>query len=748
MQQRRETEHTHTNERSNQGEHRSSPKERKDRVLTKGTPSMVGSIADAVSVKDEDLFLIVQPNGSMPLHHDHGLGLYYHDCRYLKGYTVRLDGIEPQVLVADESRGFAAEFQLTNPDLRDQSGKLIPKESLGIRWERVLDGSALLLHERMTVHNFGLEPVHFDMRIDLACGFEDVFDVRGLLDERPGTPYRPLWSDDGRLVFAYDGKDGITRTLQVTFGPGELRRHENGATRSFSVPARGAESWDLRLRIVDTDTSVKRVKTRQSVLDESDEDARRWVHEHPRLETDGALLHRVFERSLRDLRMLRSRRFGHAFFAAGVPWFATLFGRDSILSAYQLLAFDWHTAEETLRLLAKMQGTRVNEWRDEQPGKILHELRVGELAHLDEVPHNPYYGTVDATPLFLILLHAHARWRGSTALFTELRACAESALAWIDRYSGMQEGGYVTYRSASRKGLINQGWKDSGDAIVDADGSLAEPPIALIEVQGYVYAAWLGMAELFERIGEPATADKLRAKARDLKARLQRDFWLPKMEYAAMALQADGQPCDVVASNPGQALWTGVLDPEQAAKIARRLLEPDMFSGWGIRTLSTHEKRYNPIGYHLGTVWPHDNAFIAAGLRRYGFDEAAMRVFSGIFEAASHFPNMRLPEVFAGFARGDIQIPVHYPVACHPQAWAAGSLPLLVQTILGLEADGFANRLRVRRPMLPPAIDRLSIHGIHIGRGTVDVTFERRLGATRCRVLRSTGDVEVDVDSD
>jgi glycogen debranching enzyme len=462
-----------------------------------------------------------------------------------------------------------------------------------------------------------------------------------------------------------------------------------------------------------------------------------WLAAHAEVEADSVLLTRLLTRSLRDLRVLRSSLHGQEYFAAGVPWFVALFGRDSLIAALQALAWNPDIAAQTLRLAASYQGQQVDDWRDEQPGKILHELRVGEMARLGEIPQTPYYGTIDATPLFLILLCQHAAWTGDLTLFNELRANVELALVWLDEYGDSDHDGYLDYASTSEKGLVNQGWKDSGDAIVNANGGLARPPIALVEVQGYVYRAKLELADLFERSGEPERAERLRHEAARLRERFNHDFWLADLDCFALALQADHKPCAVVSSNPGQALWGGIVDVQKARKTAERLLCDDMFSGWGVRTLSSEATAYNPIGYHLGTVWPHDNALIAAGLRRYGHDDAFQRIFSGIVEAALHFPDYRLPEVFAGFSRAEHSIPVRYPVACHPQAWAAGAIPSMLTAALGLQPDAFARRLRIVRPILPAYVSRLDLRRVRVGDARVDLRFQR--GAEDAVTVEMTG---------
>jgi glycogen debranching enzyme len=396
-----------------------------------------------------------------------------------------------------------------------------------------------------------------------------------------------------------------------------------------------------------------------------------------------------------------------------------------------------------LRLLAAYQGTKVDDWRDEAPGKILHELRVGEQAHLHEVPQTPYYGSVDATPLFLVLLGEHFRWAGDVALFDELRPAVDAALDWIDRFGDSDGDGFIDYAARSPKGFRNQGWKDSGNSIVNADGSLAEPPIALVEVQGYVYRAWLAAAALFRAGGDGHRADELEGRAKHLAGRFRDAYWMDDRGYLALALGKGGRRAEAIASNAGQALWSGIVDSDHAGAVAAKLVEPCLFSGWGVRTLADSEVAYNPIDYQVGAVWPHDNALIVAGLRRYGHAPEAMSVFSGIFDAAAAFPHYRLPELFAGFARGEYRVPVRYPVACNPQAWAAGAMPGMLASALGLEPDAAARRLVIADPRLPDWLGEVTVTGLRVGAATIDLRYRRVEGDTLVAVLKRDGDLDV-----
>jgi glycogen debranching enzyme len=690
-------------------------------------------------LKDGDLFLIFEPGGELPKGGSHGLGLYYHDCRYLRTYQLRLNGAAPTPLGVTTAAGASGRVELTNPEL-SVGGATLARDTLAIEWSRALDGGVPSLTDRLTLHNWGRDVAEVELELRFEAGFEDVFEVRGLLNERLGTSHRPAWRA-GTLQFRYDGADGVTRSLTIEVPPELLRRKGTALAAPVRLQPRESHQFELRLVI------------RESPPAAEDGAAGRPEAPWPKRDlvtSDSVVLSQVFDRCFADLRLLRSTLRGQTFIAAGIPWFATLFGRDSLVAALQLLPFAPEVARDTLRLLAGFQAERTDEYRDAEPGKILHEYRSGEMARSGAIPHSPYYGTVDATPLFLVVLGEYVAWTGDLGLFDELRHHVGRALHWID-HSGDRDGdGYVEYHSSSEHGLVNQGWKDSGDAIVDAEGRIATPPIALVEVQAYVYAAKLAVARLCERRGETAAAARLRHEADDLARRFNRDYWIDELDCYALALEARKQPLRVVSSNAGHALWCGIAAPDKAARLAARLMADDMFSGWGIRTLSAAAGSYNPVGYHLGTVWPHDNGFIAAGLRRYGFDAEARRIMDGIVAAAAEFGHRRLPELWTGFPRREYATPIRYPVACHPQAWAAGSVPFQLRHLLGLEADGCEHRLRVTRPVLPGLAGWLEVHDLAVGGARIDLRFEAQRsdgGAhPRVDVLRVRGQADVVID--
>ena len=737
-------------------------RERKQRILTHGTPSITSSIADAVVIKDENVFLVTSRDGGIPLSQGHGFGLYYHDCRYLRGYELCIAGASPTVLASTAAKGDSAIFQLANQDIRSADGQLIPKETIGVKWARSLHGSVPSLHDCFTFENFGLSDVAFSVTLTFGAQFEDIFAVRGLFSEKLGDVRAPEWKD-GALVLAYDGADGRMRSATIELTPAPVKRERCGARFDLKLASRAKVMIDVHIRLADAPKGgvdgkapapnaprepklLGGVKLRGTV-DKPDEVDEREAKSGPKLHSDSLLLNAVIERSIGDLQMLVSSIDGQEFFAAGIPWFATLFGRDSIVTALQTLAYEPAIARHTARLLAHYQGDRVDDWRDEQPGKILHSLRVGEMARLGEIPHTPYYGSVDATPLFLILIGRYAAWTGDIELFESLRDNVELALHWMSTDADQNHDGYIEYASTSERGLINQGWKDSGDAIVDSDGHLADPPIALVEVQGYAYQARMLIADLYERTGEAGRAKELRDEAAKLRERFNRDFWMEKESFYALALEKGDAQLTVISSNPGHALWAGIADDDKARAVVDRLMQPDMYNGWGIRTLSHEEKRYNPVGYHLGTVWPHDNSMIAVGFRRYGFDREAHQILSGLVEAAMHFDGYRLPELFAGFARDEYDDPVRYPVACHPQAWAAGSIPYLIEAMLGLSPNAFEKRLSVVRPMLPEFVNHMEFRDIAVGAARVSLRFERTPeNTTAVTVLDTDGELEVMVE--
>nr|MBA2569819.1 amylo-alpha-1,6-glucosidase [Chloroflexota bacterium] len=537
----------------------------------------------------------------------------------------------------------------------------------------------------------------------------------------PDAPDEPAEPGQVLLVFDPTLAPGSSWTLEVT-------------VTTDIEPARGSGNGRR------TGTEPPRVAG-----EEAEAAHRAWYSSSTSITTPHVFADRAFRRALADLRLLVNSgpAFGERYIAAGVPWFSCLFGRDAIITALQVLPVRPQVAQEALTLLARLQATEMDDWRDAQPGKILHELRSGELAAAGEIPHTPYYGTVDATPLYLILLGAYQRWTNDRELVDRLWPNALAALAWIEQHGDADGDGFVEYIRRSERGLINQGWKDSADANRFRDGTLARAPLALIEVQAYVHRARLEMARLARLRGDLALADAQETAARQLAERIETHFWMDDAGTYAMALDADKRPVDAISSNAAHLLWCGTALPDRARRVAESLLGPGLWSGWGIRTLSSEMAGFNPIGYHLGSVWPHDNAIAAAGLLRYGFRDEAARVAAAMLEATMYFRDSRLPELFCGFDRSRSPYPVPYPVAASPQAWAAGSLFQLLGSLLGLEPDAAAGELVLQAPSLPDWLPEVRLENLRVGDAVVDLLVHRSDGSAGVEVLRRTGDLAV-----
>jgi len=759
----------HDNNRDDTHDNDSNPSRQKEKaVLQHGRSTFASDISGAITTKHNQIFLLTTKTGEISGGNS-GLGLYYHDTRFLDHYTLRINGEPLTSLLADAERGDTGVYELTNPDLLLADNATLPKERLSVEREQKIDGETVT--DTLTIRNLAQRDIQLELTMELGSEFTNMFVVRGAQPGKRGT-LQPPKAHRGQVILEYDGADSHRRTTTAHFRPAPHTLDGGKATWQVKLPARKSERLTITLTLADIPTGAANDQgtgadaahaahtshRRQQAHDQRQGAERttgdRGKHSElanaftnlPTIETTNPLFNRALDRSFADLRMLVTGVGDSDYIAAGVPWYVALFGRDSMIASFETLAFEPSVARATLRLLARYQGTEHNDFQDEEPGKILHELRVGEKANLHEVPQIPYYGSVDSTPWFLMLLGEYVRWTGDMDLFAELRENVHRALGWIDQNLRGRIDGFLSYGSRSEKGLINQGWKDSGNSIVNADGSLAAPPIALVEVQGYVYAAWRAMAALYRQTGDKRRATTLDAHADDLQRRFHAAYWMADAKFFALALQRDRRAAQAIASNPGQALFTAIVDADKAPLVADRLLADDMFSGWGVRTLSAQEAAYNPLDYQVGSIWPHDNALIALGLRRYGLTEQMERVFTGVFQAATHFTLYRLPEVFDGFDRARFDRPVHYPVACSPQAWAAGSLPLLLTTALGLEPDALNHRLRIHRPRLPQWLADVTAHGLRVGDATVDLRYQRSGETTLVAVLGRQGELDVTVE--
>jgi glycogen debranching enzyme len=724
--------------------------QRKHSMLTHSVPSHAGNISNALTMKNGALYYLCEEGGNVSLGGQHGFGLYYHDCRYLNGYELDLSALEPEFLSAHAARGFTATIQYASSAPKTPAGQPLALSSISIRWTRTVDGEALIFYDSVCLENFNPHRVEIPLAVSFSAMFEDIFEVMGFLCDHTGKHLQPSWQD-GVLKFAYQGGDGQLRQLAIWFSVPPVKVEDCTVHFNIALEPRQRQEFLVSLQVYEgpLDQPVRPAQTTFTSLHQLREYKKReeegWLADDTHIKSSSRLLESILNRGLVDLRTLRAQLNDQEFFTAGIPWFGTLFGRDSLIASLQMLAFCPEIAAQTLRLLAHYQGKTCNDYTDEQPGKILHELRTDEMTRMGQTPFSPFYGAVDTAPLFLILLAQYTDWRGSLDLFRELLPHVEKALTWMDEYGDANRDGYIEYYSDAPHGIINQGWKDAGNSILNPDGSLPSPPISLVEVQGYAYLAKKTIAALYQRNGDGRRAEALLKQAASLKAQFNRDFWLDDQQFYAMALQKDGRPIAVISSNVGQALWTGIIEQQRVGQVVDRLMQEDMFSGWGVRTLSADTPCYHPLSYHLGTVWPHDNSLIAAGYAGHGLYDKALKIFNGITDAAARFNNYRLPELFSGFQR-DLHegYPVPYPVACHPQAWAAGSVPFMLSVLLGLRPQGLDGRLHIVHPVLPDYVDHLELHRLRVGKATLSLLYERNTQhEIEVHVIHQEGDLEI-----
>ncbi|HUX85542.1 MAG TPA: glycogen debranching N-terminal domain-containing protein [Chloroflexota bacterium] len=704
------------------------------------SPIGAQDIRDTIVIKELDLFLITNLNGNVPRGNVNGLGLYFHDTRFLSAYELGLEGINPIYLLSTGRERFSQIQELTNPDLVTMKGTHIPQQVIRIQRKRIIGPD---LWEEISLANFHDAPLTVELSLEFDADFADMFVIRGLVTGYQGTLYAPEWTADGGLLFRYLGIDQLTRTTRVEFDPPPTNCSVGKVSYILEIPARG-EIGPIHVRIaISPGTPTPNAKPELPVLiQERTEKYQTWLEGHVGVSSDNPAWDDAIRRARFDLRLLESKIQHLEYPAAGIPWYVALFGRDSLITSLQTA---WFIPRITsvLRALARFQGQFVNDWKDEQPGKILHELRRGDLADAKVIPFSPNYGTVDATILFVILLQEYYQITGDVGLVQEMAKPFERALTWMEKYGDVDGDGLIEYQSHSPDGLRNQGWKDSWDAIMYEDGSLVEPPIALVEVQGYAYAARRAAAVLYRALQNNELAAKQDYLADWLRDHFDASYWMPDKGCYCLALDKDKRQAKVVSSNAGQALWSGIAGPERAKLIAERMMQPDMFSGWGIRTLSAKEVRYNPMGYHIGTVWPHDNSLIAFGFKRYAEEEKLLKILSGLFDVAGQMPDQRLPELICGYMRIEGEDPVRYPVACSPQAWSSGVFEFFLRLLLGLQADAPNHTLRVVRPRLPGWIRQLAVTGIPVGSCSVDLACRREGDHTYTEILKVSGDVKV-----
>ena len=681
---------------------------------------------------------VTEPNGQMNWPTDRGL--YFFDTRIISAYAIYANGETWELMNSGAPTHYGAKIFLTNRPFQSESGN-IPARTLSLVLTRIINGG---LHERFEVSNNGRTPIQFNLEIAIRSDFSDIFEVKSGRNIRRGR-ISSDWSDDrSELTTAYH--NGIfSRAIAIRTVAATPVAYANGRL-SFNVALGPGQTWSGSLLhdLFDGDRRYPAPITCDLHSTSSQgRDLTEWRQRCLQIETSVPGIRQLFDQAVEDLAALRLPvEIGdetHTVPAAGLPWFVALFGRDPLIVSLQTMTLNPDFARATLEVLGAWQAHESDPYRDAEPGKILHELRRGELAALKLIPHTPYYGTADATPLYLILLHALWRATGDNAQIDRHWSTAEGCLTWIDDYGDRDKDGFQEYGTRSGEGYENVGWKDSGEAVVDVDGGNVLKPKALCELQGYVYAAWRGMAELYTARGDAAGAARLTVKADSLYTRFNAVFWNEKAGFYAYCLDGNKKPIWTVASNPGHLLWSGIVPPDRVARVVARLMQPDMWSGWGIRTLTNENPTYNPYSYQNGSVWPHDNSLIALGLKRYGFGEEANRIAHDVMHAASFFAQRQLPELYSGMQRDEASFPVQYLGANVPQAWAAGAVFALLQSMLGITLDA-PNETLTLDPALPEWLPDITLRGLRLGTETYDIAFTRTPTGTTLEILAGNPD--------
>ncbi len=715
-----------------------------DITFTKDQYSILArsSLADETQLvlKHSGTFLITDRHADIrPLgFEDHGL--FHRDTRFLSRLVLRLGSKAPPLLSSAVSAdNVLISVDLTNPDLDSADGRPIKSGDI------YLNRSIFLLegcyYEHLRIANYGLSMRQFPLTFEFAADFVDIFELRGMERARRGSVVDPF-IEEGEVVLGYKGLDNIERLTRIDFSPQPLDIAPDRAR--FMVRLGPHQEEDFYLTVA---CEVERERRFNKVFDQALREVRRSRKRHTEamclVETSNGQFNDWLDRSYSDMQMMLTETRHGLYPYAGIPWFNTVFGRDGIITAFEVLWLCPEIARGVLAYLAAEQATSHIPGQDAEPGKILHEERHGEMARLGEVPFGHYYGTVDATPLFVVLAGYYYERTGDIEFIRRLWPHVEAALTWVDRYGDQDKDGFVEYSRLSSNGLGNQGWKDSGDAIFHANGLLSPPPVALCEVQGYVYEGKMKAARLASALGMDDRAGQLLEEAGGLREHFLATFWCDELETYALALDGEKRPCMVRSSNAGHALFSGIAADDHARLIAKGMMEEGFYTGWGIRTIATSEARYNPMSYHNGSVWPHDNAMIAFGMARYRLKDAALKVLTGLFDASAFVHLHRLPELFCGFDRTAGEGPTLYPVACEPQAWASGSIFLLLQACFGLSLQADERKIFFHYPVLPQFLEQAAIKGLKVGDASVDIVLSRYGSDVGINVLRREGDVEV-----
>lgn len=708
------------------------------------------STVNRIGIKEGDLFAIMNPRGDIyPSEVSPEQGLYRDDTRFLSRLELRIEGVLPRLLSSTVKRdNLLFRADLTNPPIYNGDVR-IPRDTIHLSRERFLWHDTC--YERIRVRNYNHSPVELTLSLYLDADYRDIFEIRGKRREKRGE-LLPVEIREDEIMFSYRGLDGVTRYTEVKFNPppsgfsapDKPEGEPSGAqvvNYRIKLPPEGQK--ELILSIVATyekDPQIQSYDEAFGLVKAKTESVRANTVD---IFTSNEHFNEFLERSKSDICTLVTETPYGLYPYAGIPWYCTAFGRDGIITALECLWVAPEVAKGVLRFLAAHQSKELNDEDDAEPGKIPHEIRKGEMARTKEVPFAHYYGSVDATPLYIILAGEYLKRTGDTETIMEIWPNIKAALEWIIRYGDLDGDGFVEYLRRSSTGLKNQGWKDSAEAVFHADGSLAEPPIALVEVQGYVYMAFSEAQRLAKLMGETLLALELQRRMKSLRVKFQRTFWSSRLGCYVLALDGNKRPCEVRSSNAGHTLFTGIANKVSARRLAKLLLSDDFFSGWGIRTIARSERNYNPMSYHNGSVWPHDNALIGWGLSRYGFKREVLKIFTGLFEASQFVDLRRLPELFCGFERREAEGPTLYPVACQPQAWASGAVFLLLKAVLGLNFESETNSVVFKNPVLPEYLDVVVLNNITMAEGRVNLYLERYGEDVVVKVLEKEGDINI-----
>jgi glycogen debranching enzyme len=708
-------------------------------------PEALGNLGDTgeprvpqrlYALKDRDTFLVADAFGDVL---GMGDGLFHNDTRILSCFRLALGSHPPSLLsaaIGTDNVFFTSHS--ANQRLPFPGGPIAPPGVLHIARKRFLWDDRLF--ERVSMVNYSRDPAIIPLVIEFDADFRDMFEVRGMARARRG--YRHPSENDGRAVtLRYTGLDGVERASVISFSDPPFRLSDHRA--EFMYPLGPESRLELYIEVGMRPGPAPTRERFRSHAARARFSMRARRRHGARLRTSGRLFSEWIEKSRADLALLTTDLPTGPYPYAGIPWFSTTFGRDAIITAWQVLWLDPSLAEGVLRRLADTQATEVSAFRDSAPGKIMHEARAGEMAGLEEIPFGRYYGGVDTTPLFVALAGAYAERTGDMTLVEALWPQLEAAVRWIEQYGDTDGDGLIDYARGAQSGLANQGWKDSHDSVFHADGRYATGPIALVEVQGYAFAAYRAMAGMAERRGETDAAETWRMKAERIRDKVEGTFWMEDEGFYAIAVDGAGELCRVRASNPGHLMFTGLAAPDRARRVGAQLLSRDFASGWGVRTLALGEARFNPMSYHNGSVWPHDTALCALGLSHYGEREGVVALTAALFETAANF-EMRLPELFCGFPRMAGEPPVAYPVACLPQAWAAGSVFMMLQACLGLSVDGMRGEVTFVDPRLPIGIDQIRIEGLEVGAHRIDIALQRVAGRVEVETTAANGIVRIE----